>query len=137
MYKGYLLALMVLFFINMSVPVNAYAYTSDKTILHSETGVLHPVDHVNMFWNTYQKEPELTEKLISMGVYGFEYVRLNSDKTMSSGMTDFEVEYDDELPEDWTIIFYLAESTIYDRTVFAINHGDGTATIYEPGKAPY
>lgn len=120
------------------IPVTAsQAYVAKQTLTRTAEGVIHPIEEVSTFWYNCRIDERGIDMMLSKGVYGFQYVTLNNNKSSRTGITELGVEYPDELDKDWTVIFYMAESTMYDRSVFAINNKDGTATVYEPGQAPY
>lgn len=120
------------------VPFTAsQAYVAGQTLTRDAEGVVHPVEEVTNFWYNCRIDKRGIDTMLSKGIYGFQYVALKSNKTSSTGVTELGIEYPDELDKDWTVIFYMAESTMYDRSVFAINNKDGTATVFEPGQAPY
>lgn len=123
--------------ITVVAPIEVNATVLQRTLEREAVGVIHPEVDVRNFWYTSRIDKHSVTEMLSKGIYRFQYVSLDNTKPAVMGITELGVEYPDELDADWTVIFYLAESTMYDRSVFAINNGDGTATVYEPGEAPF
>lgn len=123
--------------ITVVTPIEVNATSLQRTLEREAVGVIHPEVDVRNFWYTSRLDIHSVTEMLSKGIYGFQYVSIDDTKPVVMGITELGVEYPDELDADWTVIFYLAESTMYDRSVFAINNGDGTATVYEPGEAPF
>ena len=123
--------------ITVVTPIEANATVLQRTLEREAIGVIHPEIDVRNFWYASRIDKRSITEMLRKGVYGFQYVSLDDTKPVIMGITELGVEYPDELDAHWSVIFYLAESTMYDRSVFAINNGDGTATVYEPGEAPF
>lgn len=119
------------------MPVHATTtHLKTDAIDDTSLGTTQPIEAISNFWNEYNNDPNIVKILTSKAVHGFQYVKI-TESGYVEGITEIGSEEIDDLPDDWTVIFYLATSTMYDRTVFAFNNHDGTATIYNPGENPF
>lgn len=133
--KTILVAAILTFVIIPATTVNATAL--NYSLKRTASGVTHNEIDVRNFWYTWRVDEHSIDEMLGKGVYGFQYIEMDAVREPFTGITELGVEYPDEISPRWTVIFYLAESTTYDRSVFAINNGDGTATVFEPGEAPF
>lgn len=117
--------------------VNASSiYTHNEIKETNAIGTVQNISKVENFWYEYNNDERALELLARKGVHGLQYIKMTDD-TVTEGISIVGADDNDMLPDNWTVIFYLATSTMYDRSVFAYNNNDGTATIYDPGESPF
>jgi uncharacterized UPF0160 family protein len=88
------------------------------------------VEEIETFWYTWTLDEVLYPQLTSTGVLGFMYNYTDHNGVMQYGKTSLNGL--DVLPSDWEKIYILSVDDHMNGIVFAVNHGDGSATLYDP-----